>query len=191
MLSNVAILLGPQRELSVREEIQTVSNSSIFEIVVRISVTRSPAISWESDSLAKCHSGLTPFGYFWLRTKYPSCVARTAPVLRSPAEGGEGGRMGRGRMRRPSGRRDADRCGRDTRAALCRAGGGARRTVDITDGHCEGPCFAGLTSLSSPGFPSWGFRLGFRRPCGTHDLVLMGFQGRCPWLISEVPVGRS
>src|SRR5437899_10073601 len=34
-------------------------------------------------------------------------------------------------------------------------------------------------------------RFGFRRPCGTHDLVLMGFQGRCPWLISWVPAGRS
>src|SRR5438309_1023591 len=121
--------------------------------------------------------GLTPF---------PSCVARTAPVLRSPAEGGEGGRMGRGRMRRPSGRRDADRCGRDTRAPLSRAGGGARRTVDITDGHCEGQFFAGLTSLSSPGFPSWGFRLRFRRPCGTHDLIFMRLQGLRPWLLWEI-----
>ncbi len=34
-------------------------------------------------------------------------------------------------------------------------------------------------------------RFGFRRPCGTHDLVLMGFQGLRPWLISWVPVGRS
>src|SRR5260370_36069915 len=38
----------------------------------------------------------------------------------------------------------------------------------------------------------WGAsRLGLRRPCGAHDLVLMGFQWRCPWLISRVPAGRS
>jgi len=34
-------------------------------------------------------------------------------------------------------------------------------------------------------------RFGFRCPCGTHDLVLMGFQGLRPWLISWVPAGRS
>src|SRR5712692_4133421 len=36
-----------------------------------------------------------------------------------------------------------------------------------------------------------GSRFGFRRTCGTHDLVLMRFQGLRPWLISWVPAGRS
>src|SRR6266536_4847282 len=37
----------------------------------------------------------------------------------------DGTRMEPGRMRRPSGRRDADRCGRDARAPLSRAGAGS------------------------------------------------------------------
>ncbi len=37
----------------------------------------------------------------------------------------DGTRMERGRMRKPSGRRDADQCGRDTRAPLSRAGAGS------------------------------------------------------------------
>ena|SRR2546426_3622361 len=50
------------------------------------------------------------------------------------------------------------------------------------------------TQIRGRGAPNCGLgasRFGFRRPCGTHDLVLMGFQGRCPWLISWVPAGRS
>ena len=44
--------------------------------------------------------------------------------------------VGRGRARRPSGRRDADRCGRDARAPLFSSGCGVLRTV--TKGHKEG-----------------------------------------------------
>src|SRR5258708_21668926 len=45
-------------------------------------------------------------------------------------------KVGRGRERRPTGRRDADRCGRDARAPLFSSGCGVLRTV--TTGHKEG-----------------------------------------------------
>src|SRR6266568_5815745 len=73
---------------------------------------------------------------------------------------------------RSFGRRVADRHGRVARATLSRAGaqGLTQRRFD---------CAAQLV----------GFGLDSGVPCGTQDLVLMSFQGRCPWLISGVPDG--
>src|SRR5260370_22774816 len=59
-----------------------------------------------------------------------------------------------------------------------------RRPPTILKHALAAALFAGVS-----GFVSLGSNSGV--PCGTQELIGLDFQGRCPWLISAVPAGRS